>query len=48
MVCAMLNIKISVYFVRCVFSFILNIAATDLQHGNENKQMDTVAFDPQK
>ena len=38
-----LNIKISVFIVTSVFSSILTIVSTNLQH--ENKQMDTETFD---
>ena len=40
MKCAKLKIKIFVYFVTSVCSFISNIVLTNLQHENENKQMD--------
>ena len=43
--CAKLKIKIFVYFVTNVFSFILNIVSTNLHHENENKQKGTDAFD---
>ena len=47
--CKIDNYKISVYFVTIiVFSVILNIVTTNLQHENENKQMTTYAFDLQK
>ena len=48
MISAKLKIKISVYFVTSVFSFILNIASTNLQYENENKQMDMDVFDHQE
>ena len=47
MVCAELKIEISVYFVTSVFSFILNIVSTNQYHENENKHMNTDAFDLQ-
>ena len=48
MICAKLKVKISVYFVIRVFSFILNIVSTNTWHENENKHMDTNTFDFQK
>ena len=48
MICARLKIKTSVYFVTSLFNFILNIVSTNLQHENENKQMDTDEFDIQE
>ena len=42
------EIKVSVYFVTSVFSFILNIVSTNLYHENENKQTDTNIFDLQE
>ena len=43
-----LKIKISVYVVINVFSFILNIDSTNLKYENENKQIDTEASDLQE
>ena len=43
-ICEKLKIKISVYIVTSVFSFILNIFPTNLKHENENKQMDINTF----
>ena len=48
MICAKLIIKISIYFVTNVFSFLKNIVSTNLQHKNKNKQIDTDAFDFQE
>ena len=45
-VCVKLKVKISLYFVTNVFSFILNIVPTNQWH--ENKVMDTNAFDFQE
>ena len=42
MIGAQMNIKISVYFVTIVYSFIFNIVSTNLW--NENKYMDTQEF----
>ena len=35
----------SICFVTNVVRLILNIVSTNLEHGNEHKQMDTDAFD---
>ena len=46
MICVELKIKISVYIVTSVFSFILIITSTNQYH--ENKQVGTDAFDLQE
>ena len=47
MICTKWKIIISVYFVKKVVCFILNIVSTNLYHENENKLTDT-AFDLQE
>ena len=44
LICAKLKVKISVYFVTSMFSFILNIVSTKLKHKNENRKIDFDAF----
>ena len=48
MIYVKLKIKITVYFVTSVFSFILKIVSTNLWHENESKLIDTDAFDLQE
>ena len=42
--CAKLKVKISVYFVISMFSFILNIVSIKPEHKNENRKIDFDAF----
>ena len=37
---AKLKIKVSVYFVTRMFSFIFNIVSTQIKHKNENRRID--------
>ena len=43
-ICAKLKVKIFVYFVTSMFSFILNIVSIKLKHKNENRNIDIDAF----
>ena len=43
-ICAKLKVKVSVYFVTRMFSFILNIVSTKPKHKNENRKIDFDAF----
>ena len=42
--CANLKVKISVYFVTNMFSFILNIVSTKPKHKYENRKIDFDTF----
>ena len=44
MLCTQMRIKITVYIVTSVFSFILNCVSTNLLHENEIKEVGTDAF----
>ena len=39
-ICAKMKVKVSVYFVINIFSFILNIVSTKAKHKNENRKID--------
>ena len=43
-ICTMLKVKVSVYFVTSMFSFILNIVSTKPKHKNENRKIGFDAF----
>ena len=43
-ICTKLKVKISVYFVTNIFSFILNIILTKPKHKTENRKIDFDAF----
>ena len=42
-----LKVKVSIYFVTSMFSFILNTVSTKLLHKNENRRIGFDAFDLQ-
>ena len=44
MIWAQLKVKVSVYFVTSMFSFILNIVSTKQKHKKYNRNIDSVAF----